>query len=90
MARAMIKAKDLPLKFWAEAVHTAAYTQNRTTTRALENKTPLEAWSSETKGYRVYVLEENKIDISRDVILEEESKWNWSNKEVIRNTSQRR
>lgn len=45
MARAMIKAKDLPLSFWAEAVYNAAYIQNRTTTRTLENKTPLEAWN---------------------------------------------
>ena len=45
MARAMIKAKDLPMKFWAEDVHTAAYIPNRILTKALENKTPLEAWN---------------------------------------------
>lgn len=125
MARAMIKAMDLPLKFWAEAVYTAAYIQNRTSTRALENKTPFEGWngtkptlshmkvfgsicyvhipdekrkkwddkskkaifvgySSQTKGYRVYLLEEDKLTISRDVIFEEGSKWDWSKKEVIR------
>lgn len=123
MARAMIKAKDLPMKFWAEAVHTAAYIQNRIPTKALENKTPLEAWngtkpsmnhlkvfgcvcyvhipdekrkkwddkskkaifvgySSQTKGYRVYLLEEEKIDISRDVIFDEGSKWDWKQKGV--------
>jgi len=125
MARAMIKAKDLPLKLWAEAVHVAAYAQNRTPTRTLKNKTPLEAWSdskpsvshmkvfgsicyvhipdekrrkwddkskraifvgysSQTKGYRVYLLKENKIDISRDVIFDEDSKWDWEKKEVIK------
>lgn len=125
MGRAMIKAKDLPLKFWAEAVYNAAYIQNRTPTRALERKTPLEAWngtkpsvshlkvfgcvcyvhipdkkrkkwddkskkgifvgySSQTKGYRVYLLEENRVDISRDVIFEENSKWDWNKKEVIK------
>lgn len=116
MARAMIKAKDLPLSFWAEAVYNAAYIQNKITTRTLENKTPLEAWnkkrpsvnhmrvfgcicyvhvpdhkrkkwndkskraiffgySSKTKGYRVYLLKEGKINISRDVIFEEGNKW---------------
>ncbi|KAL0741957.1 hypothetical protein Bca4012_083470 [Brassica carinata] len=125
MARAMIKHKNMPLKFWAEAVHTAAYVQNRTTTRALKNITPLEAWngtnpsvnhmkvfgsicyvhipdekrrkwdekskkaifvgySSQTKGYRVYMLERKKIEISRDVIFEERSKWDWDKKEVIK------
>lgn len=110
MARAMIKAKDLPLKFWAEAVYTAAYIQNRTSSRAIENKTPFEGWngtkptlshmkvfgsicyvhipdekrkewddkskkaifvgySSQTKGYMVYLLEEDKLTISRDVIF---------------------
>lgn len=119
----MIKAKDLPLKFSAEAVHTAAYIQNRTTTRALENKTPLEAcsgtkppvshlkvfdnvcyvhihdekrkkwddkskkaifvgYSSETKAYRVYVLKEDKINIFRDVVLEDESHWDWNTKRL--------
>ena len=128
MARAMIKFKNLPLKFWAEAVHTAAYVQNRTTTRAIRSITPLEAWngtkpsvnhmrvfgsvcyvlipdekrrkwddkskkaifvgySSQTKGYRVYLLEENKVDISRNVIFQERSRWDWEKKEVIKHLS---
>lgn len=111
MARAMLKAKDLPLKLWAEAVYATAYIQNRTPTRALKIKTPYEAWngtkpqidhmrefgsicyvhipdekrrkwddkskraifvgySSQTKGYMAYLLEEDKLEISRDVIFE--------------------
>lgn len=124
MARAMLKSKDLPLSFWAEAVHTAAYIQNRTPTRVVENTTPIEAWNgtkpslnhmkvfgsicyvhipdekrkkwddksrrgifvgycSQTKGYRVYLLEEDKLNISRDVIIDENSQWDWTTKEVV-------
>lgn len=31
-----------------------------------------------TKGYRVYLLEENRIVISRDVIFEENNTWDWN------------
>lgn len=44
MARCMIHDKGLPKKFWAEAANTAVYLQNRLPTKALENKTPFEAW----------------------------------------------
>lgn len=47
-------------------------------------KAILVGYSSETKGYMVYVLEEDKINISRDVIFEEESKWDGDTKEVIK------
>lgn len=44
-ARAMIAHAGLPTNYWAEAVATAAYLRNRTTTSALkENKTPYEKW----------------------------------------------
>ena len=45
MARCMLMDKKLPLKFWAEAVHTAVYLLNRLPTRSVKEKTPLEAWS---------------------------------------------
>ncbi|CAL2249603.1 unnamed protein product [Prunus armeniaca] len=46
MARSMIFEKGLPNKFWAEAVYTAVYLLNRSPTKALQNKTPIEAWSN--------------------------------------------
>jgi len=44
-ARAMLSHSNLPNKFWAEAVATAAYLMNRTTTSANEGQlTPFEKW----------------------------------------------
>ena len=45
MARSMLKEKDLPNNFWAEAVATAVYLLNLSPTKAVQNFTPLEAWS---------------------------------------------
>jgi hypothetical protein len=42
----MICAQGLDLDFWAEAVNTAVYIKNRCPTKALESKTPQEAWTS--------------------------------------------
>lgn len=44
MARCLLKEKEMPNKFWAEAVNTSVYLLNRLPTRALVNKTPYEAW----------------------------------------------
>ena len=47
MARCMLKAKNLPGYFWGEAVTTAVHILNRAPTRALDGKTPFEAWHGE-------------------------------------------
>ena len=44
MARSMMKAKSMPIKFWGEAVTTAVFILNRTPTKALKGGTPLESW----------------------------------------------
>ncbi|KIJ42164.1 hypothetical protein M422DRAFT_81072, partial [Sphaerobolus stellatus SS14] len=44
LARAMLFEKKLPEFLWEEAVAHAAYLRNRAPTRALESKTPYEAW----------------------------------------------
>ncbi|KAJ4764255.1 polyprotein [Rhynchospora pubera] len=49
MARTMMNEKGLPLSFWAEATYTAVYLLNRCPTKAVENKTPFEAWSGGRK-----------------------------------------
>jgi len=41
-SRAMMIDAQMPIDFWAEAVNTAAYLQRRTTTSALNGKTPYE------------------------------------------------
>jgi hypothetical protein len=44
-ARSMILAQSLELEFWGEAVNTVVYIKNRCQTKALNSKTPQEAWS---------------------------------------------
>ena len=40
----MMKAKGMPARFWGEAVTTAMFILNRSSTKALTGKTPFEAW----------------------------------------------
>ncbi|KAJ4813156.1 polyprotein [Rhynchospora pubera] len=44
MVRSMLKSKNMPKEYWAEAVQCAVYLQNRCPTASLENMTPQEAW----------------------------------------------
>jgi len=43
--RNMILAQGLELEFWGEAVNIAMYIKNQCPTKALDSKTPQEAWS---------------------------------------------
>jgi hypothetical protein len=44
LARALLKQRGMPAIFWGEAVVTAVYILNRSPTKALEGRTPYEAW----------------------------------------------
>lgn len=44
MARALLKQRGMPAVFWGEAVLTAVYILNRSPTKALDGRTPYEAW----------------------------------------------
>ncbi|XP_057996507.1 uncharacterized protein LOC131175847 [Hevea brasiliensis] len=44
MARCMLKEKELPKEFWAEAIYTTTYLLNRLPTRSVDRMTPIEAW----------------------------------------------
>ena len=44
MARALLKQRGLPARFWGEAVVTAVHLLNRAPTKALKGVTPYEAW----------------------------------------------
>jgi transposase InsO family protein len=44
MARALLKQRGVPAIFWGEAVVTAVYILNRSPTKALNGRTPYEAW----------------------------------------------
>lgn len=48
MARALLKERSMPTVFWGEAVVTAVYILNRAPTKALDGKTPYEAWFGRT------------------------------------------
>ena len=41
----MLEYKNVPKKYWAEAVYTAVYLLNRSPTQAVKKMTPEEAWS---------------------------------------------
>ncbi|KAL4335379.1 hypothetical protein GQ457_07G009100 [Hibiscus cannabinus] len=45
MVQSMLKSKNVPKEFWAEAVECAVYLLNRCKTPSLKNITPQEAWS---------------------------------------------
>ncbi|KAL0441700.1 UNVERIFIED_CONTAM: Retrovirus-related Pol polyprotein from transposon TNT 1-94 [Sesamum radiatum] len=57
MARSMLQEKHLQKAFWAEAVYTAVYLLNRCPTKAVQNMTPIQAWSGKkpsAKHLRVF------------------------------------
>ncbi|BBG99019.1 BURP domain-containing protein, partial [Prunus dulcis] len=88
MAKCMMFEKGMPLEFWAETVNTAVYVLNRSPTKALDKKTPFEAYSGRKpglkhlrvceKGYRLYNITTEKVIISRDVVFNEEASWDWN------------
>jgi len=41
-------------------------------------------YESGTKGYRVFDPVKNQLHVSRDVVFEEETKWNWDTPESVR------
>lgn len=45
MARCMLLQSELGEALWAEAINTAVYLRNRSTSRALQSKTPMEEWT---------------------------------------------
>nr|KYP43697.1 Retrovirus-related Pol polyprotein from transposon TNT 1-94 [Cajanus cajan] len=128
MVRTMLKGKNMPEKFWAEAVQCAIYIQNRCPHSKLDDVTPQEAWSGQkpsirhfkifgslayghvpaqlrtklddrskkyiligydekAKAYKLYNPVTGKILVSRDVQVDEESEWSWSNSEETSGSS---
>ena len=126
LVRSTLKEKNLPPELWGEAVSTALYLLNRSSTRSLQGLTPYEAWTRRkpsiehrhifgsvvhvkctktslkmledqsspmvfigyeigTKAYRCFDPVNTSLHISRDVVYEEGTKWDWSNqKERVR------
>ncbi|CAL8175189.1 unnamed protein product [Prunus armeniaca] len=69
MAKCMMIEKKMPLEFWAEVVNTAVDVQNRCPTKALDKKTPFEAYSGRKPGVK---------HLRVDVIFNEAAVWDWS------------
>ena len=46
MSRCMLHEKNLPKEYWAEAANTSVFLLNRLPTKAVNGKTPYEAWYS--------------------------------------------
>ncbi|KAL0366931.1 UNVERIFIED_CONTAM: Retrovirus-related Pol polyprotein from transposon RE2 [Sesamum radiatum] len=70
VARALLLQASLPIKFWSEAILTAAYLINRTPTRVLGWQTPYEklyGYAMHQKAYKFFDLDAKTIFYSRDV-----------------------
>jgi hypothetical protein len=48
MARALLRQRRLPAKYWGEAVMTTMHLLHCSPTRSLQGKTPYEAWHGHT------------------------------------------
>ncbi|GJW44686.1 ribonuclease H-like domain-containing protein [Tanacetum coccineum] len=85
-ARTMLADSKLPTTFWAEAVNTACYVQNRVLVIKPHNKTPYElflGYSTNSKAFRVFnsrtrIVEENlHVQFSENTPNIAESGPNW-------------
>ncbi|KAH9723491.1 hypothetical protein KPL70_007130 [Citrus sinensis] len=77
MARSMLKGKGIPNNLWAEACHTAMYILNREKFDEKGEKYLFIGYSDESKGYWLLNPTTNKLVISRDVVFDEASAWQW-------------
>nr|GEV60301.1 uncharacterized mitochondrial protein AtMg00810-like [Tanacetum cinerariifolium] len=68
VARTMLTDAKLPITFWAEAVNTTCYVQNRVLVNKSQNKTPYELFNGRTlnigflKPFRCHVMILNTLD----------------------------
>jgi hypothetical protein len=51
MTRTLLKQRGMPAVFWGEAVVTVVYILNRSPTKALNGRTPYEAWHKPTVSH---------------------------------------
>ncbi|KAJ7959769.1 Retrovirus-related Pol polyprotein from transposon TNT 1-94 [Quillaja saponaria] len=83
MARCLLKSKNMPKEFWAEAVSCAVYLSNRCPTKERSKlddrsvKYVFIGYDSNSKGYKIYSPRNGKIIVSRDVEFNEDETWDW-------------
>ena len=54
MARVMLHAKKIPLRFWAEAIHTSVYIINRVYLHLGTKQTPYELWKGKVPNIKYF------------------------------------
>ncbi|KAL0448265.1 UNVERIFIED_CONTAM: Retrovirus-related Pol polyprotein from transposon TNT 1-94 [Sesamum latifolium] len=72
MARSMLKGKGVPNLYWTEAVHMAM---------CILTDHPQK--HDESKRYRLLDPSTRKVIVSRDVIFDESSAWNFNEKQIV-------
>src|ERR1044072_891529 len=65
-ARAMIRARKLPIHFWAEAMNTACYVHNRVTLRKGTSSTLYEIWKGRKPTVKYFHVVGSKCYILTD------------------------
>ncbi len=66
MATIMLSSKDLPKRFWAEAVNTACYISNRVHLRPGTSKTLYEIWNGKKPNLKYFKVFGSTCYILRD------------------------
>nr|AAK50412.1 Putative retroelement [Oryza sativa Japonica Group] len=94
MARSLLKGMSVPGRMWGEAVRHAIFLLNWLPTKAMGNRTPFEAWTGKkphlghlrvfgcveegSKAHRLFDPRRRQIIVSRDVVFDENTPWQWS------------
>ena len=67
MARVMLLKKNIPQKFWAEAVNTSCHIENRIFFRARTKKTSYEIWREKKPNVKYFPIFGSKCYILNDI-----------------------
>ncbi|GAU34012.1 hypothetical protein TSUD_212730 [Trifolium subterraneum] len=94
MVRSMISARNVPKRFWPEAVNWATYVMNRSLTHVVQDLTPEEAWSGvkpSVHHFRVFGcvahvhipdVNRKKLDGKSVMCILLGKSWNWNKQET--------
>ena len=69
------------LRVWGSIVHVHISDEKRSKLDDKSMTCVLFGFSEESKGYRMYNPKTKKIVVSRDVVFEEDKRWNWVEEE---------
>ncbi|TXG57405.1 hypothetical protein EZV62_018718 [Acer yangbiense] len=83
----MLKDKNMPKSFWAEAVLYVVLEARRTKLKDKGEKCILVGYGDRTMGYWLYNPVTKKMNFSRDVIFEENESWNWDQTKASRSNN---